>query len=225
MTLPDLKESVCNLSETAALESDQGIVREFRYADADLRALDLAHTRLTTGHIARLRASRVRFEALRLHSIEIDGSELNSARWNDSKLSRVAFRDCKIMGASFVGLTLEDVLFENCRLDYTAFDQVRAIGPVAFSRCVLSETSFMDCDLGDVVFDRCTLRLTEFGRGRYRGLDLRGNDLSSVRGVASLGRVVIDRSQRGELTNALMAELDVTYGDDLSGPLTGQEIG
>jgi hypothetical protein len=35
----------------------------------------------------------------------------------------------------------------------------------------------------DVVFSGCTLRLTAFGIGRYRNVDLRGNDLSTVRGI------------------------------------------
>jgi hypothetical protein len=39
------------------------------------------------------------------------------------------------------------------------------------------------------------LRLTEFDGGKYRGLDLRGNDLSQLCGLASLKQIVIDRGQ------------------------------
>lgn len=105
--------------------------------------------------------------------------------------------------------------FENCRLDYSTFEQVRAAGPVAFSRCVLSETTFTGCDLTRAVLEDCTLRATEFGRGTYKDVDLRGNELSGVRGVANLARVIIDHAQQADLGQALTAELAVTWGEDL----------
>lgn len=71
------------------------------------------------------------------------------------------------------------------------------------------------CDLTGSVLDTCTLRLTEFGRGKYQGLDLRSNDLTTLRGVAHLAKVVIDRAQQAELAEALIAELDVTFADTL----------
>ncbi|MFI0780122.1 pentapeptide repeat-containing protein [Streptomyces sp. NPDC021212] len=217
LTLPNLDEPGLYLSNLTALEGGRGGVREFRYADADLRALDLTDCRLAVGWISGLRASRVHFNKLRMHSVQIDDCDLASARWRDCKLSRVRFRNCKIMGGNLTELVLDDVLFENCKLDYTTLENVRAAGPVAFSGCVLTETSFVDCDLSGVAFDACAMRLTEFMRGRYQGLDLRGNDLSAVRGASALSQVVVDRAQRPELAEALLQELDVTYGEDLDG--------
>ncbi|TWF91089.1 pentapeptide repeat-containing protein [Kitasatospora viridis] len=151
-----------------------------------------------------------------LDSVEFDTCDLASARITDSKLSRVVFRNCKILGASLTGVALDNVLFENCKLDYTSFEQVRATGPVAFSKCVLTEASFTGCALTGAVLDACTLRLTEFGRGKYKDLDLRGNDLTSIQGVANLDKVIIDRAQQSELAEALITELDVTFGDTLN---------
>lgn len=119
------------------------------------------------------------------------------------------------MGATITGTALDNVLFDNCKLDYSAFEQVRATGPVALTKCVLTEASFAGCDLTGSVLDTCTLRLTEFGRGKYQGLDLRSNDLTTLRGVAHLAKVVIDRAQQAELAEALIAELDVTFADTL----------
>ncbi|MFD7861342.1 hypothetical protein [Streptomyces sp. NPDC059783] len=61
----------------------------------------------------------------------------------------------------------------------------------------------------------CDLRLTEFDGGKYRGLDLRGNTLSQLRGLGSLKQIVIDQAQTLQLAEALAAELDVTFGEDL----------
>jgi uncharacterized protein YjbI with pentapeptide repeats len=146
--------------------------------------------------------------------VEITGSELGAARWNESKLTRVAIWDTKLLSATLDGLVLDDVLFENCKFDYTTFTKVRATGPVAFAGCNLTEATFTDCDLSNVVFSDCTLRLTEFGPGRYRGADLRGNDLTTLRGLTRLAKVRIDPGQQHDLAQALVSELDITVGDD-----------
>jgi hypothetical protein len=70
--------------------------------------------------------------------------------------------------------------------------------------------------VGQLGQEACDLRLTEFDGGTYRGLDLRGNDLSQLRGIASLRQVIIDRAQTLQLAEALGDELDVTYGEDLA---------
>ncbi|WP_058045785.1 pentapeptide repeat-containing protein [Streptomyces roseifaciens] len=215
IVVPDLAEPGLYLHRVQSLERAHGSVQDFHYADADLRDLDHADVQLITGRITNLHTARLRLERVNLHSVEIDACDLGSARWTESKLTRVVFRHCKLLGAALDGLTLDHVLFESCKLDFTAFTKVRAVGPTVFSRCSLSEATFTDCDLSDAVLSDCTLRNTEFNPGRYQRLDLRGNDLSAVRGAASLSRVVIDRSQQTELGQALMAELHVTYSDDL----------
>ncbi|MFI7272355.1 pentapeptide repeat-containing protein [Streptomyces sp. NPDC049879] len=215
VALPALDEPGLRLSHVTSLESSRGRVAEFHYADADLRTLDLADTHLLDGRITGLRAPRARLEGLRVDSLELSGCELASLQWTDSKLSRVVFRDCKLMGAALEDVTLDNVLFENCKLDYSTLTRLRAAGPVIFTGCSLRETAFSAADLGAAMFDECDLRLTEFDGGSYRGTDFRGNDLSHVRGLASLKRIIIDRAQTLQMAEALTAELDVTFGEAL----------
>lgn len=80
---------------------------------------------------------------------------------------------------------------------------------------LLRETTFVAADLSAALIDDCDLRLTEFDGGKYIGLDLRGNDLSQLRGLSSLKKTVIDQAQTLQLAEALAAELDVTYGENL----------
>ncbi|MFJ8162347.1 pentapeptide repeat-containing protein [Streptomyces sp. NPDC096136] len=214
ITLPELDDLGLSLSRVDTLDSPRGTVRDFTYGQADLRSLDLSDARLITGRIAGLHAKRAEFEAVDLHRVEITGSDLGTARWTESKLTRVHIRDCRLMGAALDGLVLDDVLFENCRFDYATFEKVRATGPVAFTGCAFTEATFTDCDLTDAVFSECTLRLTEFGAGRYRDLDLRGNDLSRIRGVANLSKILINPAQQADLAEALVADLDITLADD-----------
>jgi uncharacterized protein YjbI with pentapeptide repeats len=113
-------------------------------------------------------------------------------------------------------VTLEHVAFTDCKMDYSMLAQIRASGPVMFIRCSLREAAFNGCDFTRSLFDECDLVLTTFGQGRYTGCDLRGNDLSAVNGVQNLKRVVIDRLQLIQLAEALAAELNVTFGDDVN---------
>jgi uncharacterized protein YjbI with pentapeptide repeats len=187
----------------------------FRYADADLRELDLYDTHLSSGRVSGITTRRTRLEQVRADSVEFTGCDLAQLHWTGEKISRTVFRDCKLMGATLDDITLDNVVFEGCKLDYTAFTRVRATSPVIFAKCSLREAAFAACDLGAALFDDCDLRLAEFDGGKFRGLDLRGNDLSGLRGVTSLKKVVIDRAQILQLAEALAAELDVTYGEDL----------
>ncbi|MEV7121800.1 pentapeptide repeat-containing protein [Kitasatospora griseola] len=215
VTLPSLNEPGLYLSNVSTLDSARGIVQDFQYTDANLRDLDLTDTSLITGRVTGLRVDRLQLDKVRLDSVEFDTCDLATARITDAKLSRVAFRNCKIMGGQLTGVTLDNVLFENCKLDYSSFEQVRATGSLVFSKCVLNEATFTGSDLSRAVLDACSLRLAEFGRGKYQDLDLRGNDLSTVRGTANLGKVIIDRTQQSELAEALVSELDVTFADTL----------
>ncbi|MFI0219975.1 pentapeptide repeat-containing protein [Streptomyces lydicus] len=214
VTLPALNEPGLYLSNITSLESSRGRVAEFQYTDADLRALDLADTHLMEGRITHLTTQRTRLEKLRVDSVEFTGCDLASLQWTDSKISRTVFHDCKLMGAALKDVTLDNVLFENCKIDYSTLTRVRATGPVIFAKCSLRETTFATADLCAALIDDCELRLTEFDGGKYRGLDLRGNDLSQLRGLASLKQVVIDHAQTLQLAEALAAELDVAFGEN-----------
>ena len=153
-----------------------------------------------------------------MDSVEFTGCDLSSLRWQGGKVSRVRFDNCKFLAARIQAVAMEHVVFTGCKLDYTAFDQIRATGPVLFADCSLREAELTGCDLARSLFDGCDLRLTGFGPGSYRRCDLRGNDLSAVIGAAHLKRVVIDRAQTMQLGEALAEELDVTFGEEASNP-------
>jgi uncharacterized protein YjbI with pentapeptide repeats len=94
-----------------------------------------------------------------------------------------------------------------------------------FVRCSLREADFESCDFTRSLFDECDLDLANFGHGRYAGCDLRGNDLSAVKGTNNLKSVIIDRGQLIQLAEAIASELAVTFGDDLHGSNERTELG
>ncbi|WP_405088151.1 pentapeptide repeat-containing protein [Microbispora sp. NBC_01389] len=212
ITLPCLE--VGDLTEVGSLDGDKVI--EFSYGPARLRELSLAGTHLIDGRVTGLTTQRATWRGTRLHTVEFSGCDLSGLDWSGSTLTRVVFIDCKLMGAALDGLVLEDVLFERCRLDYATLIRLRTSGPVIVSDCSLREATVTACDLTRAAFTGCDLHQTTFDGGTYRGCDLRGNDLSGVRGATSLTKVTIDRSQMPGLAQAVAAELGVVFGEDLN---------
>ncbi|GII55321.1 hypothetical protein Pth03_37100 [Planotetraspora thailandica] len=210
VTLPQFDD---DLTEVASLDEDDRLV-EFTYGGARLRELSLSGINLMGGRITDVSTRRAQLDNLHLNSVELSGCDLSGLHWSDSKLSRVVFTDCKLLGAALDGIVLDDVIFDLCKLDYATLTHVPAAGPVIFSSCSLRETAFTAPDLSGAAFDGCEMHATEFNGGSYRDCDLRGNDLRSIRGVASLKKVIVSQPQLQDLAQALAAELEVTFGED-----------
>ncbi|WP_454860119.1 pentapeptide repeat-containing protein [Promicromonospora soli] len=202
-----------DLTPVSMLEPEDGRISLFSYIGQDLRALELAQVQLFDGRISRITAERVDLDRLRMSSVEFTGCDLTSLTLSNSKLSRVRFANCRLLGAQLVDLTLEDVVFENCKIDYAMLSNVTAKGPVLFTGCSLTETEFTASDLSGAVFDDCVLRATSFQPGTYRSTDLRGNDLSVISGAVNLKRILIDRHQLADLSLVLADELGITFAD------------
>jgi uncharacterized protein YjbI with pentapeptide repeats len=205
----DPETEYCELTALTGTDS----ISDFCYRDVSLRTLEIGKTRLLSGRIEKVRSVRTTFTEVRADSIEFAGCDLSSLTWSDSKLTRVQFTNCKLLGAQLTDLVLEHVAFVNCKLDYAGLTSIRSAGPLIFSGCSLSETRIEDCDLSRALLGACALNSTEFARGTYRGLDLRGNDVSSVRGVAHLAGIRIEHSQTLQLAEALAIDLNVSFGD------------
>lgn len=211
-----LFEEEADLGPVSSLGPAGGSVSGFEFGGASVRALDVKDVRLLDGKIHSVWAEAASMTEVHIRSVEFTRCELGSLRWTGGKISRTRFDACRLLGARFENVTLEHVVFTDCKMDYAMLDQIRAKGPVMFVRCSLRESEFTGCDLASSLFDECDLFLANFGPGRYMGCDLRGNDLSAVNGTHHLKRVVIDRAQLMQLAEALAAELDMTFGDDLA---------
>ena len=210
--LPNLDDA--DLEDVDTLVNRLGVISGFRLADAELRSLEVTDQRLTTGHIDGLRVERAKLHELRMDSVDFTGCDLSGAAFTSGKWSRVRFANCKILSGQFNDLTFEDVIFDRCKLDYASFTGVTAKGPVIFRDCSLEEAEFSGCDLGKAAFDDCRLDLTSFERTTAKGLDLRGNDLSAIRGIASLKHATIEPSQTMQLGRALVGDLELSLPDD-----------
>jgi uncharacterized protein YjbI with pentapeptide repeats len=211
VTLPNLDAT--DLADIDTLESHL-LVSDFRLAGAEMMFLELAGQRLTTGYISGLRTQSAKLDDLRMDSVDFAGCELSRAVFTGGKWSRVRFTNCKILSGQFRELTFENVVFDHCWLDFAVFHGVTAKGPVIFRDCSLEETSFTGCNLSRAAFDDCRMIATSFKRSTCKGTDLRGNDLSRIRGIPSLAQAVIDPAQVSQLGQALVIDLELRLRAD-----------
>jgi uncharacterized protein YjbI with pentapeptide repeats len=117
---------------------------------------------------------------------------------------------CTLMGSSWNNVTLRDVIFEQCRWDYSTLTAITSAGPTAFLHCSFNEASITQGRLAKAVFDQCRLAQLELERCDLRGADLRGNDLSGLAGATGLRGVILDQAQLPALADALVQELDIS---------------
>jgi uncharacterized protein YjbI with pentapeptide repeats len=210
--LPDLDGA--SLQDVDTLVTRIGVLEAFRLSGAGLRSLEISGQRLTSGQVSGLHAGRARLEGLRMHCVDFTGCDLSQAACTGGRWSRVRFTDCKILAGQFRDVAFENVIFDRCKLDLAAFQAMTAKGPVIFRDCSLEDALFSGCDLSRAAFDGCRMTATTFERALGKGTDLRGNDLSAIRGIASLRQAVIEPAQAIQLGHALIADLDLRLPDD-----------
>jgi uncharacterized protein YjbI with pentapeptide repeats len=206
------------LTQVSSLGPNGGLVSHFELRHISMRTLELINLRLLDGKINSVRTEATSMRSLNVQSVAFTDCDLSSLKWDGGKISRTRFDSCRLLGARFDNVTFEHVVFTDCKMDYAMLNQVRASKPAMFIRCGLRETAFNGCDLSCSLFDECDLTQTTFGQGRYKSCDLRGNDLSALNGVQHLQRIIIDRIQLLQLTEALAADLNMTFGDDPNDP-------
>jgi uncharacterized protein YjbI with pentapeptide repeats len=184
------------------------LVTEADWARAQLQDATITHSVLTRVALADAHLASCRFSAT-----TFSGVDFSASRWEDSKLERCVVRGCAFMGVNLANMTAENVIFEDCRLDYAYLSAVRAVGNVAFVRCSMREASFEGCRLPQAIFADCTLADTEFFGCDLRGADFRGSNIERIRGVDSFKGVTLDSGQLHQLTTALANDLEIVVAD------------
>ncbi|MGH3870571.1 MAG: pentapeptide repeat-containing protein [Pseudonocardiaceae bacterium] len=184
------------------------------YADRRVRHISVTGGRLTSGRMVKIEAERVTFTEVRFNSEQIEHCLFVSSEWDHCSLSRVVFRDCKILGASFIKNKWANVLFDRCKIEYSTFESINSSAPVVFVDTQFRQVTFTGCNFPQGHMSGCELASVEFFGGGYHEFDLRGNDLSTIRGAANLNGVFVSSAQRWQLAEALVSELDLHYLQD-----------
>ncbi|MGH3907834.1 MAG: pentapeptide repeat-containing protein [Pseudonocardiaceae bacterium] len=199
-----------DLTSVDDLDSDEPL-SDYLYADRQVRHIVVEGGRLARGRICQIEVERATFTGVRFNSGQLEHCLFISSEWERCSLSRVVFRDCKLLGATFNENKWDNVVFDRCKIEYSTFESVQASAPVVFVDTQFKHVTFTGCDFPKGHMSGCELELVDFVGGGYHEFDLRGNDLSRVRGAANLHGVLVTPAQRSELAEALVSELDVRY--------------
>ena len=92
---------------------------------------------------------------------------------------------CRFTGTELAEASLNDVTFDECRLDLAGLRHGR-LERVVFRDCRMSECDLYGATLRDVLFERCELREATFTGVTVDRVELRGCELTGLRGAEAL---------------------------------------
>jgi uncharacterized protein YjbI with pentapeptide repeats len=108
-----------------------------------------------------------------------------NARAPRTTVTRVELRAARLTGAELAEATLRDARFFECRLDMVGLRLAR-LERVVFRDCRMEEADLYGARLKDVLFERCTLREATLSGATLERCELRGCDLTGLRGAEAL---------------------------------------
>lgn len=107
---------------------------------------------------------------------------------------------------------MQDVVFEECRLDLANF-RFAKFKRVKFIDCELTEADFQGAEFTDTSFENSQIERVEFSNTRHMRTDLTSSTLTDVRGWASLKGATIDAVQLMAVSPELAATLGIKIAD------------
>ncbi|MET9023404.1 pentapeptide repeat-containing protein [Actinopolymorpha sp. NPDC004070] len=199
--------------------ADEGHLRRLSYTDLDLAERDVTScdveecvfesVELRGGMLAKSSFADCRF----------DRCDLANLATTNSSLIRCELRGLRTTGLRWTDGTIRDVVFDQCRLDLSAF-RFSTLTAVRFAGCRLTQADFTNADLRNARFDDCDLSGAQFAQADLTGARLRNCVLAGVRGVENLRGAVIDPDDLVALSYALAGALGIVIGtgDDDADP-------
>lgn len=164
-----------------------------------VRRLDIEGCKLNNLQLAVARLDKLQLSDSSLSHIEAAGMHAPKAA-----LLRVVTSNSRLTGADFGAASFEDCMFENVKFDegglrFAIFKRVR------FENCVLRNTDFSSAKLLNVSFVGCDFEGANFDNASCKLVDLRGEDLSNIKGGLGLKGATISSEQLIQLAPRLAA--------------------
>jgi uncharacterized protein YjbI with pentapeptide repeats len=120
-----------------------------------------------------------------LTDVIVRDADWANRRATRASVLRAELHTVRLTGADLVESTFRDVRFVGCRLDLAAA-RLSRFERVVFSDCRLEELDLYGAQLQDVLFERCVLREATISNVKAKRVELRGCDLTGLRGAEAL---------------------------------------
>jgi uncharacterized protein YjbI with pentapeptide repeats len=115
----------------------------------------------------------------------VHGADWANRRVPRASALRTELRGVRLTGADLAESTFRDVRFVECRLDLVSA-RLSRFERVVFSDCRMEECDLYGSRLQDVLFERCVLREAAISGVTSKRVELRGCDLTGLRGAEAL---------------------------------------
>jgi uncharacterized protein YjbI with pentapeptide repeats len=120
-----------------------------------------------------------------LTDVVVRDADWANRRVTRAQVLRAELHTVRLTGTDLAESSFRDVRFVGCRLDLAAA-RLSRFERVVFSDCRLEELDLYGSQLKDVVFERCTLREATISGVKSDRVELRGCDLTGLRGGEAL---------------------------------------
>ncbi|HEY8589972.1 MAG TPA: pentapeptide repeat-containing protein [Naasia sp.] len=165
------------------------VVDSSEWLEVEAGDADLSDSRFADSRLVRFRAPVLRAPGSEWRDVLIEDSRIGSAELREASLRSVRFVRCKLGYVGLRGATLMDVVVEDCIID--EFD----LGGAEATRVAFRGSS------------ATTLDVTS---SRLRAVDLRGLEMTSLRGLPGLRGARVSGDQLMQLAPLLAAEQGIT---------------
>jgi uncharacterized protein YjbI with pentapeptide repeats len=173
-------------------------------------------------------ADSVEFVQCRFRSSNFSGSVLNQSTirdclvqtcdWANMRSEGATWTRVELNGSRMTGLTISDssvhdVLFEDCRLDLSAW-RFTYFDAVQFSNCNLSGADFTNADLRGAHFVGCDLTRAQFHQATMDGARFRNCVLAGIGSVTAWKGAIVHHTDLMALSYALAGALGIQIDSD-----------
>jgi uncharacterized protein YjbI with pentapeptide repeats len=146
------------------------------------------------------------FQHLKIWDSILVSTDISASKGFEAGMLRSEFLGCRMSGTQLGESTIQDVTFQNCKLNLLSFRKC-TLERVVFQNCVLDETDFIGAQLTDVRFIGCEMNKTDFNRVKCKRVDMTRSDIGQIKGVTSLKHVRIRPEQMMDVAPLLCAEV------------------
>ena len=192
----DLDRSALPVSEPPRVEEGWVEATDVLLTESVLDGSDAEVIELTDVHLRRVTILVGPETVIRLWRCRLDDVDLSSCRVE-------SMRECLVTGSKLAATditdgSLENVVFDNCRLDATDFFDCR-LRRVSFTESDLTNVRFDRAELSDVSFDHSRLTNVEISGTRFEHVDMRGAVSIGLAHLSAMHGVTITVDQALEL--------------------------
>ena len=192
--------------------ADEATYRQLGFEEIDLSGQEGEAVEFEQCRFRRATLAGARLDSAGLTDCRIEHCDWANLRTDKAAWVRVEAADSRFTGVHWVGGSLTDVSFTECRMDLATL-RFATLRHVAFVRCNLVRADFTNADVRGVRFTDCDLSGAQFAQANTEGTIFSGCDLSGLGSVTDLRGATIAGTDLGTLAHTLAAALGIIIAD------------